>query len=195
MKVTRRIGRLSGFIAMGVAIAGTGWGVMTASYSTFSAQTANPTNSWTSGTLTLNDDDANGAMFAATPTATQGVKCIKVNSTGSYQGTVKLYSTGLVNADGLAEHINMKIEVGGSLGVGAFGGCSSFAASGSPVFDGKLKAFDTASNSYLTGAATGWVTPTSAADYRVFRFTWSYDDGAPQNATASDTFTWEAQTS
>jgi hypothetical protein len=195
MKVTRRIGRLSGFIAMGVAIAGTGWGVMSASYSTFSATTANPGNNWTSGTLTLADDDANGAMFSATPTASQGVKCIKVSSTGTYAGAVKLYSTTLVNTDALAEHINLKIEIGAALGAGAFAGCSSFAASGAPIFDGKLKAFDTASNSYANGAATGWTTPVSAADYRVFKFTWSYDDGAPQNATATDTFTWEAQTS
>lgn len=191
VKVTRRLGRLSGLLAATIAIVGTGSGVMAASYSTFSASTESPTNAWKSGTLTLTDDDTNSAMFTASPTALQGSKCIKVSSTGTYNGVVKLYSTNLSNPDSLAEHINLKIEIGSAAGAGSFADCSTFSAASS-LFDGKLKGFDTQYNSYLTGRATGW---TTAADSRVFRFTWSYDDGAPQNASASDTFTWEAQTS
>lgn len=192
-KATRRLGRLSGFIAAGVAIVATGSGVMAASYSTFSSTTDSPANQWKSGTLALTDDDASSALFTADQTQLTGVKCIKVSSTGTYSGAVRLYSTAYSNPGSLAEHINLKIDMGTAAGVGSFADCSTF--TGSNVFNDKLSAFATSFTGYGNGKPVGWSSPAGAADYRVFRFTWSYDDQAPQNVTATDTFTWEAQTS
>ena len=200
VKVTRRLGRLSGAIAAGVAIIATGSGVMAASYSTFSATAPNAGNTWTSGTLTL-AHDATGAMFTADPTVQSGSKCIKVSSGGSYSGLVKLYSTSFVNAGALAERVNLTIEVGPAAGPGAFAGCAGFSGNYT-VFTGTLKAFDTAHSSYANGAATGsagWNTTAGTPEYRVFKFSWNYDSTSsvpvPQGVTTSDTFTWEAQTS
>lgn len=200
-KATRRLGRLSGFIAAGVAIVATGSGVMAASYSTFNASTESPANQWRSGTLALTDDDSSSAMFTADQTQLTGSKCIKVSTTGSYSGAVRLYSTAYssptVTVAGspttLGEHINLKIEIGTAGGAGAFADCSTF--SGSTLFDNKLSLFTSTYTNYSTGKAAGWSSAAGSTDYRVFKFSWSYDDTAPQNTTATDTFTWEAQTS
>ena len=194
LKVTRRLGRLSGVVAAGVAIIVTGSGVMAASYSTFTASTSTPANSWSSGSLTLTND-ASGALFTADPTALTGSKCIKVTSGGTYPGLVKLYSTGFSNPSGLAEHITLSIDVGPAVGPGGSAGCAGFTPAAS-VYSGTLKGFDTAYGSWATGASSnGWTTTAGTPDARVFRFQWSYDATAPQGVTAGDTFTWEAHTS
>jgi hypothetical protein len=194
MKVTRRLGRLSGAIAAAVAIAATGTGVMAASYSTFTATTSTPANSWSSGSLTLTND-ASGALFTASTGALTGTKCIKVTSGGSYSGLVKLYSTGFAQTNGLGDHITLTIDVGSAGGSGSYADCTGFSSTAN-VYSGTLKNFDATYTSWATGASTnGWNTTAGTPDSRVFRFAWSYDSTAPQNATASDTFTWEAHTS
>lgn len=199
LKMTRRIGRLSGLIAAGVAIVGTGSGVMAASYSAFSSTTANPTNSWNTGSVILADDDAGGAMFSGTNQQMNatGTHCIKVTSTGTLASTVKLYSTGYTDASTpttLGSHIVLTIKIGSASGAGTFADCSTFSAS-STLYTGTLAGFYTSyGTSYSGGLATGWAPVANAGtDFRVFQFIWSYDGTAPQSATASDTFTWEAQ--
>jgi hypothetical protein len=199
LKMTRRLGRLSGFIAAGVAIVGTGSGVMAASYSAFSSTTDNPANSWNTGSVALADDDASGAMFYGTNQQmnANGTKCIKVTSTGTLASSVKMYSTGYSDPStptALAPHIKLTIKIGSSTGAGSFADCSTFAAS-STLYDGTLAGYYTSyGTAYSGGLATGWTMAANAGtDYRVFQFIWSYDSTAPQNATAQDTFTWEAQ--
>jgi hypothetical protein len=197
-KVTRRLGRLSGLIAAGVAIVGTGSGVMAASYSAFSATTANAANSWNTGSVILSND-ASSAMFSATnqQLSANGTKCIKVTSTGSLASTVRLYTTGFSDTNSLGQHITLTINVGTAASGGTATDCTGFVGTGTPLYTGTLAGFNTAhATSYANGQSTGWqpVGGTSnPSESRVFQFVWGYDSTAPQSSTATATFTWEAQ--
>lgn len=188
-KMTRRLGRLSGLIAAGVAIVGTGSGVMAASYSAFSATTSNAANSWNTGSVVLNND-ASSAMFTGTnqQMGATGTQCIKVTSTGNLATTVKLYSTAFSNTNSLGSHINLTINMGTG---GSNASCTGF--SGSAVYTGTLAGFNTAYPGAYASGLTTWSPTGSGSESKVFQFVWSYDSTAPQSSTATDTFTWEAQ--
>ena len=189
LKMTRRIGRLSGLIAAGVAIVGTGSGVMAASYSAFSATSANAANSWNTGSVILNND-ASSAMFTGTnqQLGSSSTQCIKVTSTGTVATSVKLYSTAFSNTNSLGSHINLTISMGTG---GSNASCTGF--SGAAIYTGTLAGFNTAyPTSFANGLAT-WSPTGSASESKVFQFAWTYDSTAPQSSTATDTFTWEAQ--
>jgi hypothetical protein len=193
LKMTRRIARLSGLIAAGVAIVGTGSGVMAASYSAFSNTTANSANSWNTGSVVLNND-ASSALFTNNSQPQQmnasSTQCIKVTSTGNLATTVKLYSTGFSDTNSLGQHIVFSIKVGTG---GSNSSCTGFSSTAT-LYTGTLAGFNTAyPTSYANGLATTWTPTGSASENRTFQFAWSYDSTAPQSSTAADTFTWEAQ--
>ncbi|WP_375387959.1 hypothetical protein [uncultured Amnibacterium sp.] len=191
LKVTRRLGRLSGLIAAGVAIVGTGSVVMGASYSAFSSSTSNATNSWNTGSVALTNDTAS-AMFSGTNQQMNatGTKCITVTSNGSLATTVKLYTQAFSDTNSLGSHINLAIDIGSGATNAT---CSGFTSS-SNLYTGTLAAFNTGhATSYVNGLATTWIPTGSASEAKQFRFVWSYDATAPQSSTATATFTWEAQ--
>jgi hypothetical protein len=193
LKMTRRIGRLSGLIAAGVAIVGTGSGVMAASYSAFSATSANAANSWNTGSVVLNND-ASSALFTNSSQPQQmnasSTQCIKVTSTGNLATTVKLYSTGFSDTNSLGQHIVFSVKVGTG---GTNASCTGFSSTAT-LYTGTLAGFNTAYPSNFTnGLLTTWTPTGSASESRTFQFAWSYDSTAPQSSTATDTFTWEAQ--
>ena len=193
LKMTRRLGRLSGLIAAGVAIAGTGSGVVAASYSAFSTTTSNAANSWNTGSVALTNDTGS-AMFTGTnqqmnATAT---KCITVTSSGTLASTVKLYTTSFSDTNSLGSHIVLTINVGaGSINAT----CTGFVSTAN-LWTGTLAGFNTLhSASYANGVLTTW-TPqqvTTVAESKQFQFIWSYDSTTPMSSTASATFTWETQ--
>lgn len=186
---TRGIGRLSGLVAMAVAIIATGAGVMAASYSAFSAQTFNASNSWSTGSVVLNND-ASSAMFSGSnqQMGANGTQCIKVTSTGNLATTVKLYSTSFSSTNSLGAHITLTINVGSG---GSNASCTGF--SGSSIYTGTLAGFNSAYSSYASGLGTTWAPTGTGTESRTFQFVWAYDSTAPQSSTATDTFTWEAQ--
>lgn len=193
LKMTRRLGRLSGLIAAGVAIIGTGSGVMAASYSAFSATTDNQANAWSTGSVSLNND-AGSALFTNAGQPQQmnatSTQCIKVTSTGNLATTVRLYSTGFSDTHSLGQHIVLAVQVGTG---GGNASCTGFSST-STIYTGTLAGFNTTyAGSYASGLGTGWAPTGSAPESRTFQFTWSYDSSAPQSSTANDTFTWEAQ--
>lgn len=174
--------------------------VAQSSYAAFSADTANPTNNWSAGTVALTDDDSNTAMFTATnlkPGST-GQKCIVVTSSGTLPSQVKLFGTNPATTSNLAGSINLAVVqgAGGSFG----GGCSGFTplATGSSVFSGSLASFGASATNFATGVpGTGAWAPTGAsAESRTYQFTYTVDPNATnaiQGGTASIGFTWEAQ--
>ena len=86
--------------------------VWQASNSAFSATTANPTNSWATGTVVLSDDDTGAAMFNATglkPGST-AEKCIVVTYTSSLAATVMLYGTGLASTNSMSGWLSVAVE-------------------------------------------------------------------------------------
>jgi hypothetical protein len=169
-----------------------------ASYSAFSATTANPTNNWAAGNLALSDDDSNTAMFNASnlkPTST-GTKCIAVTSTGSLASTVKLYGTAYATTNGLASSINLTVTQGTG---GGFGTCTGFTplGTGSSVYSGTVAGFAAASTNFGNGLGT-WAPTGTGSETRVFQFVYTVDPATPnsaQSGTAALGFTWEAQNS
>lgn len=192
----RRRGRGTA-VGVGVAVVGglVGSGVLVwnASYAAFSASTDNTGNKWTAGSVALTDNDAAAAMFNATglkPGSTDS-KCITVTYNGDLASGVKLYASNLVDADSLGENINLTIDEG--TGSSGFGDCTGFSSS-SQIYSGDLAAFAAASTDYATGVGT-W-TPNTAAQTKVYKFTYTMDANTPntvQGKSATCTFTWEAQ--
>jgi hypothetical protein len=193
-RATRLVGVASG-VAGVVASAAVVWH---ASYSAFSATTANPTNNWSAGSVALSDDDSNAAMFSATnlkPAAT-GTHCIAVTSSGSLPSAVELYGTNAATTNGLSSYINLTITQGTG---GGFGSCTGFSplGSGASVYSGTLAGFGGSATSYATGVGN-WAPTGSGSETRVFQFQYTVSASAPnsvQGGTAALGFTWEAQNS
>lgn len=195
---TRRTARIARWAAVPVALALSGVAVAQASYSAYSDTTVNPTSSWASGTVELEDDDANTALFTATnlkPGAT-GSKCIAVTSTGSLPSLVKLYGTSAATTKALSSSIQLSVTQGTG---GSTAGCSGFTplSTGASLYSGTLAGFASASTGYANGVGT-WAPTGTASETRVYRFAYTLDAGAPdstQGGTAALGFTWEAQNS
>lgn len=142
------------------------------------------------GTVNLNDDDTNTALFTATylkPGST-GTKCVAVTSTGSLASTVKLYSTNAATTKNLSSYINLTITQGTG---GSFGSCTGFTAltTGSSVYTG------TVDNLTTTATGVGTWTPTGTAS-RTYQVAYTVSNSAPdttQGGTANLGLTWEAQ--
>ena len=165
--------------------------VVTGSRAAFTASTANGSNNFTAGTVTLGDDDNGSVMFNLTgmkpgDTAT---KCVNVTYTGSLAADVKLYGT--VGGTGLATYLDTTVDVGTGAAGGATTSCSGFTL-GSNLHNGTLAAFGTAYTDYSNGAGgfTGATNP-STRSYRVT--VTLQDNNLAQGKTASVAFTWEAQ--
>lgn len=198
---TRPRRRHARLLTAGVVIAGLGASaaiVWQASYSAFSATTANPANNWSAGTVALSNDGSNTAMFTATnlkPGSTD-TKCIAVTSTGSLASAVKLYGTNSSTTNALSSSINLTITQGNG---GGSTGCTGFTplSSGSSVYSGTLAGFASTATNYATGLGS-WTPTGSASDTRVYQFTYTLDAATPNSAqggTAAIGFTWEAQNS
>jgi hypothetical protein len=165
------------------------------SYSAFSATTANPTNNWAAGSVSLTDDDSNTAMFNATnikPTST-GTKCITVTSNGSLASTVKLYSTSYSTTNALAGNINLTITAGSG---GGFNSCTGY-TSAVTLYTGTVAGFAAASTNFSNGVGI-WAPTGNPPETRTYQFVWTLDPNTPntaQSGTAAIGFTWEAQNS
>ena len=171
--------------------------VSRASHSAYSAVTANSANSWTTGTISLTDDDAGTAMFASLtglkPGST-GTHCIAVTSSGNLPSAVRLYGTGAATTLALSTSINLVITQGTAAN---FASCTGFTptGTGSNVYTGTLAAFAAASTNYASGVGT-WAPTGAAPETRVFQFQYTINAAAPTGTaggTASIGFTWEVQ--
>jgi hypothetical protein len=195
----RRWARLIGVSSVVAGVGASAAVVWHASYSAFSATTANPTNNWAAGNVALSDDDSNTAMFNASnlkPTST-GTKCIAVTSTGSLASTVKLYGTSATTTNALSTYLNLTITQG--TGGGFSAGCSGFSplGTGATVYSGTVAGFASGSTNFANGLGT-WAPTGTGSETRVFQFTWTLDPTTPnsaQSGTAALGFTWEAQNS
>ena len=176
-------------LLLGVAVAGAL--VVTQTRGAFSSTTDNGSNTWSAGTVTLNDDDAGSVMFntSAMGPGDTATKCINVTYTGTLTSNVKLY--GSVGGTGLADYLTTTIDVGSGATGGAAMSCTGFVSS-SNLHTGTLTAFGAANTNYANGLAgfDGATNPTTKS----YRFTVALaDNNAAQGKTASATFTWEAQ--
>jgi len=188
------------------------WGVMPAavvvsgllvwqsSYAAFSVTTVNPTNTFSSGSVVLGDDDSGSAMFSPTllKPADTGTKCIVVTSTGTLASTVKLYATSYSTTNSLASYLDMVIDegTGGSFATSGPTSCTGFTL-GTNIFTGTLASFGTTKTSFATGVGT-WAPAGTGSPTKTFRFKYTLSASTPntaQSGTAGVGFTWEAQNS
>ena len=158
----------------------------------FTATTSNGPQSFSTGSVTLTDNDLGVALFSVTnmkPGAT-GQQCIKVTYGGTLAATIKVYGTGLTATNALDTYLNIQIEEG-STSATTFPSCSGFTASGT-IFNAALSTLGT---NYSGGVGTWAPSGSAAKDYRI---TYTLSSAAPnstQSSTAAVTFTWEAQNS
>lgn len=191
----RRRGRLIPTLLATLGIGGSTLIIWTSSNAAFKATTKNETNSWSTGSVALTDNDSGSAMFTVNNLAPggTGTSCIKVTYTGNVGVGVKLYGESLTAANALDQYITIKIEESTGAGVTSFGNCASFDASPTTLFNSTLNSFGTTKTSYATGVSS-WAP--SSNDSRDYRFTYTMDPAAPdstQGSTATIKFVWEAQ--
>ena len=128
------------------AVAGIG------TFSAFSATTVNAGNTFDAGTVVINDNDANSAMYNITAAKPNDVvvRCIRVTYAGSLPSTVHLYTNTPVNAFG--QYVTLSIDKGTMPGATTFPNCTGF-TSDATIFSGTLSSFAASNTNYATGSA------------------------------------------
>jgi hypothetical protein len=180
-----------------VAIIAAGLLVWRGSVEAFSAQTSNVGNNWSTGSVTLVDDDAGAAAFSVlnvTPGQT-GTHCILVTSTSTIPGVVKFYIARL-GAQGLEKNITLTGAIGHG---GSFASCDGFVATQTGT---TASIADTAAtvSSYATGALP-WATTGVSGESMTYEMTWRFDTtgltqaqvDALQGKSVSVDAVWELQ--
>lgn len=177
--------------------------VAAATWSSFSATTANPSNSFSAGTVAISDNDA-GATMSASGMAPGGSTsgCVQVTYTGSLPATVREY--GSVTGS-LAQYLNLTITRG-TQSSPTFPSCTGFSADSTNyvgagagvVYSGTLSTYA----STYTNFSSGLVDPPGSAQAwnqnsaHVYKFTITLPSSAPsaaQGLSSGATFSWEAQ--
>lgn len=165
----------------------------------FTSSTSNTGNSFTGGTVTLTDNDAEAVMFDL-PAMNPGqsyTSCIDVEYSGTVTtpSAVKVYSGATPGGSTtLGDHIELTIERGTSNSV-AFGSCgTSYTLEATPVSGVTLNTFTSSQTDYTTGLGT-W-TPT-APDTKTYRITVTLLSTVPDTEEGASVtgvnFTWEIQ--
>lgn len=163
------------------ALALVGFFVVRTSQAAFTGQTSSTGNTFSAGTVSLDNDRGSSAMFNATDLGPGDsvTDCILVTYTGSLTPS-QAVDVSSSSASAMAAHLDVAVEVGD---VGAT--CTAFGTAAATV-TGTLDA--------LAGT-TGW-TPSGADGARAFRITVTVDPAIPdtfEGASLNDgTFTWTA---
>jgi len=175
-------------------------------YATYSATTSNPGDSFSSGSVTISDNDAGAAMFVNVTGLKPGTSqygCIGVTYTGSLSANVRMYAT--VGGTGLGPYLNLTVYRGQN--TAGFNSCvvptltftadTTVYVTGQPagvIYNGTL-------SNYPSSSAAGIVDPTSSSpelwttnEVHWYLFVLSLqNNSAAQGLNATIAFTWEAQ--
>lgn len=162
-------------------------------FSAFSSQTDNPGNQITAGTVEIQDNDSNGALYniAAAKPSDPKENCIEVKYTGSLPANVRMYRVpGALGA--LGTYANIKVEYGTQASP-SFPSCTGFSSLGT-LYDADLPGFGT---DYASGypATPGVDGDWDLNETLVYRVTVSIDnDSAAEGlSTGAHALRWEAQ--
>jgi Camelysin metallo-endopeptidase len=161
-------------------------------FSAFSSTTSNSGNDFAAGTVTIGDNDSDGAAYDVS-NAKPGdyeERCVKVTYSGSLASTVKLYRSGFTGGTGLDDYVDLAV----TKGTGNQGDCSDFSGSTS-VYSGELKAFPAtygAGLSLTNGSGNAAWSQNDAVTYRI-RATLQDDNAAQGLVAGTHTFSWEAR--
>jgi hypothetical protein len=205
LALTRRRALRSAAPAVGLLVAGLL--VWQGSNAAFTATTTSPNNSWTAGTVEL-ENDANDGAFANVGQAVFDVqdikpgdtltRCVTVQSQGTTAGSGKFYVTGVSGA--LAPQIELTVNQGavtvaaGESSVDA--DCTGFTSAGNVATGVALDAFD----GDFASAPASWTVAGTPGEARAYQITYTFvttgsnaGDNALQGASAGATFNWEVQ--
>ncbi len=162
----------------------------------FSSTTSNPNNSFTAGTVTIGDNDADTALYSVSARKPGDFveRCIRVSFSGSLPSTVRLYRSAFTGSTGLASYLDVAI----TKGTGTQADCGDFSAGANPaggVYAGTLNAMATtyAAGIALTNAAGGatW-SQNDGVTYRI-RVTVQDNNAGQGLTTGTHSYIWEAQ--
>lgn len=160
-----------------VAIVAAGAMVYQASYAAFTGQTRNSGNEWSTGSVSLTDDDNGQARFRVgnmLPGDTE-TKCVKVTANASVPSTVKGFTINPVTSvQGLENRLMITIVAGAG---GTFADCTGFTpandgANGVIVANAPLSMVSQ-KNTFET-ALGGWDVPAGIST-RTYKITWKFD--------------------
>ena len=197
-----RTRKIAGLAVGPVAVLVAGLLVWQGSNAAFSSNTRNPGNSWSTGSVTLTDDDNGTAGFTVknlVPGQT-GSKCIKVTASSSVPGVVRGYVANLdASAQGLEKHIVFDVTQGTG---GSFNDCTGFVADGGDTVGPQPLSTLAVVNKDFASGGTPWNTTGNAdGESKVFKGTWKFDTtgltqsqvDALQGAQTSIDLVWELQ--
>lgn len=180
--LARRPKRTLAVLAMALA----GVGVAVGSGASFTAQSANPSNTFTAGTLSMSNSGGSGAVLTASNlipgNSTQGT--VDIQNTGSVSGTFTLSRTGLSDSDAvnpLSVKINLVVK-----------DCGNFSA-GTPTCDGGDPVKYTGTLSDMSSAVA--LGSFAASEKHRYELTATFDVSAGnvyQGDNTSATFQWDA---
>ena len=194
-----RVRKLAMFASAPVAILIAGGMVWQGSQAAFNATTRNAGSSWSTGSVTLTDDDNGAAAFTVeniVPGQT-GQKCIVVTSQSNVPGEVRAYTQNLVTSKGLENRIYFDLEQGTG---GSFNDCTGFTPTANQVPELPLSQLATVNRDFATGGAP-WDTSGTPGETQSYRGTWRFDTtgmsqdavNALQGARVSIDLVWELQ--
>lgn len=175
--------------------------VWQSSYAAFSARTESSGNSWSTGRVTLTDDDRGAAALTVENMVPgdSGEKCLVVTSNSNVPGEVRTYVEDLLKDRGLENHILISMEKGSG---GSFNSCTGFTPdSAAAPITGTLAQLAAADSDWATGA-NGWTTSGTVGETKTYRAKWSFDTtgltqaqvDALQGARVGLDVVWELQT-
>ncbi|POH56799.1 hypothetical protein CVS28_19060 [Arthrobacter glacialis] len=161
------------FAAAPLAVLIAGGMVWQGSQAAFTASTRNAGSSWSSGNVTLTDDDLGAAAFTVeniVPGQT-GQKCIVVTSQSNVPGVVKPYTQNLISAKGLESRIFFDLEQGTG---GSFNNCTGFTPNSNDVPEMSIAQLAANVRDFSTGGSSWQVTGTPG-ETQSYRGTWRFD--------------------
>jgi predicted ribosomally synthesized peptide with SipW-like signal peptide len=192
-----RVWKVLGTVAV-VLVVAAGLG---GTWSAFTSTSANPGNTFASGTVVLTDDDGGNAMvsLAAAKPGMSDTACIQVTFNGTLPSLVRM--SGTTTGTGLDSYIDLTVTRG-TLSAPSFDSCATFGADATNyigagagvVYNGTLEAFpDSAAGSILDPRAATAETWTQGESHAYKITVTLRDDNLAQGLTATQNFFWEAR--
>jgi hypothetical protein len=197
MSLARKL--LASAVVFGLAVVVAG----AATWSSFAQTTANPSNSFSAGTVAISDNDAGTTLSipALSPGASSS-GCIKVTYTGSLASAVHMYAS---TTGSLAQYLNLTITRGTQTSP-TFPKCTGFSADSANyvgagagvMYSGTLSNLASTYTNFASGLvdAPGSPQTWSSGSAHSYMLTVSLPAGAPsaaQGLSSTATFTWEAR--
>lgn len=168
-----RTRKIALFAAGPLAVLVAGGMVWQGSQAAFTASTRNAGSSWSTGNVTLTDDDLGAAAFTVeniVPGQT-GQKCIVVTSQSNVPGEVRAYTQNLISSKGLEDHIFFDLEQGTG---GSFNDCTGFMPTVNNVPELPISTLAAVNRDFATGGAS-WKTAGTPGETHSYRGTWRFD--------------------